>query len=194
MCIRPVMTYTCPVFAHAGPTALNDIQVIQNNIVKRATDTQWYIKNSVLHRDLKLPSIFKYMKDASERLFGIAINHPNPLISSAASYEAPPANHFIRRPRNVLTDRPNDLTAKRSHALTASLRRSLASDKADDSPWVTAETNIKFFGGFLVRESRTHPTHVDVWQLIRFFILLNRKEKTEKKTAFSLHPLTTAPA
>ncbi|GBP65510.1 hypothetical protein EVAR_98131_1 [Eumeta japonica] len=52
------------------------------------------------------------MKDASERFFSIAINHPNPLISSGASYEPPPTIHFIRRTQNVLTDPLDDLTTK----------------------------------------------------------------------------------
>ncbi|GBP01301.1 Probable RNA-directed DNA polymerase from transposon X-element [Eumeta japonica] len=112
MCIRPVMTYACPVFAHAAPTALQDLQVIQNKFCRRATGAQWYVKNSVLHRDLELPTLSKYMKDASERFFSIAINHPNPLISAAASYEAPPENHFLRRPRNALSDPPDDLTGE----------------------------------------------------------------------------------
>ncbi|GBP82987.1 Probable RNA-directed DNA polymerase from transposon X-element [Eumeta japonica] len=112
MCIRPVMTYACPVFAHAAPIALQDLQVIQNKFCRRATGAQWYVKNSVLHRDLELPTLSKFMKDASERFFSIAINHTNPLISAAASYEAPPENHFLRRPRNALSDPPDDLTAE----------------------------------------------------------------------------------
>ncbi|GBP67939.1 hypothetical protein EVAR_25335_1 [Eumeta japonica] len=40
MCIRPVMTYACPVFAHAAPTALQDLQVIQNKFCRRATGAQ----------------------------------------------------------------------------------------------------------------------------------------------------------
>ncbi|GBP98122.1 hypothetical protein EVAR_90270_1 [Eumeta japonica] len=56
MCIRPVMTYACPVFAHAA------------------------------------------------RL------HSRP--SAAASNEAPPENHFLRRPRNALSDPSDDLTAE----------------------------------------------------------------------------------
>ncbi|GBP59159.1 RNA-directed DNA polymerase from mobile element jockey [Eumeta japonica] len=120
MCIRPVMTYACPVFAHAAPTALQDLQVIQNKFCRRATGAQWYVKNSVLHRDLELPTLSKFMKDASERFFSIAINHTNPLISAAASYEAPPENHFLRRPRNALSDPPDDLTARPTRALATS--------------------------------------------------------------------------
>ncbi|GBP31169.1 hypothetical protein EVAR_21607_1 [Eumeta japonica] len=52
------------------------------------------------------------MKDASVRFFSVAESHPNPLLPAAASYEAQPPYHFIRRPRNVLTDPPNTLTPK----------------------------------------------------------------------------------
>ncbi|GBP32528.1 hypothetical protein EVAR_23939_1 [Eumeta japonica] len=45
-------------------------------------------------------------------LFDMAQNHPNPLIVSAATYEPPPAHHFLRRPRNVLSDPPDALTSE----------------------------------------------------------------------------------
>ncbi|GBP55242.1 GDP-fucose protein O-fucosyltransferase 2 [Eumeta japonica] len=112
MCIKPVMTYACPIFAHADPTALQDLQVIQNKFCRRATGAQWYLKNSVLHRDLELPTLSKYMKDASERFFSITISHPNPLISATTKYKAAPENHFLRRPRNALVDPPDDFTLR----------------------------------------------------------------------------------
>ncbi|GBP09097.1 hypothetical protein EVAR_3992_1 [Eumeta japonica] len=61
----------------------------------------------VLHRDLELPTISKYMKDASERFFS------NPLLSAAVFYEAPPLYYLIyARPWNALTDLPDALTAE----------------------------------------------------------------------------------
>ncbi|GBP24337.1 Probable RNA-directed DNA polymerase from transposon BS [Eumeta japonica] len=38
MCIRTVMTYACPVFAHATPKALHRLQVIKNKFCRVATD------------------------------------------------------------------------------------------------------------------------------------------------------------
>ncbi|GBP36323.1 Probable RNA-directed DNA polymerase from transposon X-element [Eumeta japonica] len=107
---KPVMTYASPVFAHARPDILYDLQVVQNNFCRRAADAPWYLKNSTLHRDFELPTISKFMKDASERFFDIASNNPNPLLVEAVTYEPPPPNHFCRRPRNVLIDPPDDLT------------------------------------------------------------------------------------
>ncbi|GBP87924.1 Probable RNA-directed DNA polymerase from transposon X-element [Eumeta japonica] len=64
-----------------------------------------------LGRDLELPIISKYMKDASKRFFDIAGSHPNELLRAAVNYEPPQSKHFIRRLRNVLNDPPDALTA-----------------------------------------------------------------------------------
>ncbi|GBP90907.1 Probable RNA-directed DNA polymerase from transposon X-element [Eumeta japonica] len=106
------MTYASTIFAHARPDRLNDLQIVQNKFCRRAADTPWYVKNSVLHRDLELPTISKYIEDASERFFDVASSHPNPLLVSAVSYEPPPSHHLCRRPRSILLDPPDDLTAK----------------------------------------------------------------------------------
>ncbi|GBP16390.1 RNA-directed DNA polymerase from mobile element jockey [Eumeta japonica] len=78
--------------------------------INSAVDAPWYVKNSVLHRDLELPTISTFMKDASERFFDEASSHPNPLLVLAVSYEPSPLHHFCRRPRNVPLDPPDDLT------------------------------------------------------------------------------------
>ncbi|GBP56338.1 Probable RNA-directed DNA polymerase from transposon BS [Eumeta japonica] len=111
MCIRTVMTYASPVFAHAAPKALHRLQVIQNKFCRAATDAHWCVRNSILHRDLELPTISKYMKDASKRFFDIAGSLPNALLRAAVDYQPPHPTHLIRRPRNVLTDPPDALTA-----------------------------------------------------------------------------------
>ncbi|GBP60836.1 Probable RNA-directed DNA polymerase from transposon X-element [Eumeta japonica] len=111
MCIRTVLTYASPDFAHAAPKALDRLQVIQNKFCRDATDAHWCVHNSILHRDLELPTIAKFMKDACKRFFDIAESHPNALLRSAVGYEPPQRHYFIRRPRNVLTDPPDALTA-----------------------------------------------------------------------------------
>ncbi|GBP35419.1 Probable RNA-directed DNA polymerase from transposon X-element [Eumeta japonica] len=85
-----------PIFAQAAPKALNSLQSTQNKFCRNVTYTHWYIRNSVLHRDLELPTIAKCMKDFSKRFFYIADSHPNPPPRSAVSYEAQPY-HLIRR-------------------------------------------------------------------------------------------------
>ncbi|GBP13807.1 RNA-directed DNA polymerase from mobile element jockey [Eumeta japonica] len=87
------------------------LQVIHNKFSRAATDAHRCVRNSVLHRDLELPTISKYMKDASKRFFDIAGSHPNALLRATVNYEPPHFRHFIRRPRNVLNDPPDVLTA-----------------------------------------------------------------------------------
>ncbi|GBP81497.1 hypothetical protein EVAR_64206_1 [Eumeta japonica] len=65
MCIRTVMTY-------ASPVSLTPLQ-----------------KHYIDYRDLELPTISKYMKDASKRFFDIAGSHPNALLRAAVDYQPP---------------------------------------------------------------------------------------------------------
>ncbi|GBP73430.1 RNA-directed DNA polymerase from mobile element jockey [Eumeta japonica] len=43
MCIRTVLTYASPVFAHAAPNRLK-LQVLQNKFCRTATDAHWCVK------------------------------------------------------------------------------------------------------------------------------------------------------
>ncbi|GBP75751.1 Probable RNA-directed DNA polymerase from transposon BS [Eumeta japonica] len=110
--IKTVLTYASLIFAHAAPSTLHKLQVLQSKFCRAATNAHCCVKNSIFHRDLEHPTISKYMKDASERVFSIAEIHPNPLLSAAVAYKAPPSYHLIRRPRNSLTDPPDALTAE----------------------------------------------------------------------------------
>ncbi|GBP91913.1 Probable RNA-directed DNA polymerase from transposon BS [Eumeta japonica] len=110
-CIRTVMTYASPVFAHADSKVLYRLQVVQNKFCRAATDAHWCVRNSILHRDMELLTLTKYMKDASKRFFDIAGSHPNALLRAAVDYQPPPPTHFLCRPRNVLIDPPDALTA-----------------------------------------------------------------------------------
>ncbi|GBP40938.1 Probable RNA-directed DNA polymerase from transposon X-element [Eumeta japonica] len=104
-------TFASPVFAHAAPKALDRLQIIQNKFCRAAMDAHWCVRSLILHRDLELPTISKYMKDASKQFFDIAGSRPNALLGAAVDYQPPPPTHFILRPRNVLNDPPDALTA-----------------------------------------------------------------------------------
>ncbi|GBP86427.1 hypothetical protein EVAR_61126_1 [Eumeta japonica] len=106
MCIGPVMTYESPVFAHALMHYMNCKWYKKNFIEEQLTH---HVMSETLH-STPLPTISKFMKDASERFFYIASSHPNPLLVAAVSYEPPPPNLFWGRPRNVPLDPPDDLT------------------------------------------------------------------------------------
>lgn len=109
VCIRPVMTYASIVFAHASPSNLRKFQVLQNRFIRNATGAPPYCRNVDLHRDVQLPTIAQWMKQASKRYFEAAPSHPNPLVRQAVNYQPDPrVRPRFRRPKNVLID-PDDL-------------------------------------------------------------------------------------
>ncbi|GBP44023.1 hypothetical protein EVAR_27192_1 [Eumeta japonica] len=83
------MTYAAPVFAHAN--------------LRHSTNSRFCKTTSA-----EPPAHPGHV----EKFFDTAANHPNPLLQTAVSYEPPPPHHFIRRPRNVLSDPPDELTAE----------------------------------------------------------------------------------
>ncbi|GBP97633.1 RNA-directed DNA polymerase from mobile element jockey [Eumeta japonica] len=105
VCIRPVMTYAVPVFAHANPKALYQLQILQNNFCRRASGT--LVRPERYPYRLRTPHDFQIHARHVEKFFDTAANHPNPLLQTAVSYK-PPLHHFIRRPRNVLSDPPDE--------------------------------------------------------------------------------------
>ncbi|GBP22788.1 Probable RNA-directed DNA polymerase from transposon X-element [Eumeta japonica] len=110
MCIRTVMTRVARLRSRRSK-ALHRLQVIQNKFCRAATDAHWCVRNSILHRDLELPTISKYMKDASKRFFDIAGSHPNALLRAAVEYQAAHPTHPSVGHETYFTDPPDALTA-----------------------------------------------------------------------------------
>ncbi|GBP36140.1 RNA-directed DNA polymerase from mobile element jockey [Eumeta japonica] len=137
MCIRTVLTYASPVFAHVAPKA------------------HWCVRNSILHRDLELPTITKYMKDALKRFFDIAGSHPNALLHAVVDYEPPLSTHFIRRPRNVLNDLPDVRSSTLLHP--AAVNRLQPGRRNGNRP-VTVSSDILYRDDTLQESSIGHVT------------------------------------
>nr|AAQ09230.1 reverse transcriptase-like [Antheraea mylitta] len=111
-CIRPVITYSCPVFAHMSKDNFHKLQVFQNRVLRKVTGTPWYIRRVDLHRNLEIPSIWTYVKSLTISYFEKAANHPSPLVVSAANYQpVPNAARPRRRPRHIFIDPPDEITA-----------------------------------------------------------------------------------
>lgn len=134
-CIRPVMTYASVVFAHAANSHLHRLQNVQNRFMRGATAAPWYLRNVDLHRDLDLPTVRSFMKDASQAYFDKALSHPNPLVAGAANYDVgsfrPQRGPRRRFPRHVLDDPDDAITIANApkpdttHPATLNLHTSL---------------------------------------------------------------------
>ncbi|GFT19651.1 RNA-directed DNA polymerase from mobile element jockey [Trichonephila clavipes] len=55
--LRPMLTYAAAVWGAAAPTPIKTVQTMQNKILRIMTNAPWYIRNSVLHHDLKIDPI-----------------------------------------------------------------------------------------------------------------------------------------
>ncbi|CAG5052937.1 unnamed protein product [Parnassius apollo] len=120
VCIRPIMTYVAPIFAHAKPKVINELQIVQYLFCRRVTNSPYYVRNADLHRDLELPTIQQFLKSLSERFFKASESHPNDLIRETDDYAAPIHTPYsVRRPRNSLSDPPNKLLADLNCLLAA---------------------------------------------------------------------------
>lgn len=122
-CIRPIMTYACPVFAQAHDRTIHRMQTLQNRFLRRATGAPWYLRNDQLHVDLRIPTLKQFMKRLSKRYFDTAEKHSNPLIVSAARY-VPSQISRVRRPRHTLVQPDDPITIlQESRRETSTLRK-----------------------------------------------------------------------
>lgn len=67
--IRPQMLYAAPIWAYAGPAAVNRFQVIQNRALRSVVDAPWYVRNRQLHRDLNMTLIHDQAKEVATKFF-----------------------------------------------------------------------------------------------------------------------------
>ncbi|GBO46472.1 RNA-directed DNA polymerase from mobile element jockey [Araneus ventricosus] len=52
--LRPILTYASEIWGLAVKTHLKKVQIMQNKILRIMTNAPWYIRNDVIHKDLKL--------------------------------------------------------------------------------------------------------------------------------------------
>ena len=64
----------------ASNTHIHKIQVLQNNILRMAIDAPWFVKNTTIHQDIKLPIVKDTLRQTYSRHHSTLTVHPNPLI------------------------------------------------------------------------------------------------------------------
>lgn len=70
--LKPVWIYGIQICGCAKQVHLNSIQTFQNKVLRNIVNAPWYVRNSDLHRDLKIPLVYdeirKYARNHRERL------------------------------------------------------------------------------------------------------------------------------
>ena len=83
---------------HTLDAHIHKIQVLKNRILRMAIHTQWYVKNTTIHRDIKLPFIGDTLH---KHIHGtMVIVHLNPFIRHSPLSMPPAIQHrHLRRNR-----------------------------------------------------------------------------------------------
>ncbi|GBN19032.1 putative RNA-directed DNA polymerase from transposon X-element [Araneus ventricosus] len=99
--LRPVISYSSPVWGAAAKTHIKKLESLQNSTLRMITDVPWFIRNKNILHDLKVPTIKDFFSKLAINFFNQIDNHSNPAIRSIPTYD-PSTNRKKRRPRTLL--------------------------------------------------------------------------------------------
>lgn len=87
-CIRPLLTYACPVFANVANCHMNKLQLFQNKLLRMINDVRWHDFMSVkkLHELSNVPTISKFISRVTDNFYSNVKDHANDLFSSLGNY------------------------------------------------------------------------------------------------------------
>lgn len=90
--ILPIILYACPAWATASKSHIRPLQSIQNLTLRQIANAPWYVRNSTLHRDLKIIPIADLIQNITRKQFEDIPLHPNQLLIEATTYNAEDIN------------------------------------------------------------------------------------------------------
>ncbi|BES89765.1 Reverse transcriptase (RNA-dependent DNA polymerase) [Nesidiocoris tenuis] len=79
MLIRPIWQYGCSIWGASCATQIRRIQAQQNRVLRLITDAPWFVRSSILHRDLDIQMVQEVIQSTSTRTHQTMTNHPNPV-------------------------------------------------------------------------------------------------------------------
>lgn len=75
--LKPVWCYGIQIFGCAKATHLSSIQTFQNKVLRNVVNAPWYVRNSDIHRDLKVPFVKDEVRKCALRHRERLTNHVN---------------------------------------------------------------------------------------------------------------------
>jgi len=103
--LAPNWKYGCQIWGLACDSHIKRIQAIQNKVARLITGCEWFVRNTTLHRDLKLATVFDEINKHSSRYHDRLERHRNRL-ASALNRSRPPRRLNRRQPRDLITRSP----------------------------------------------------------------------------------------
>jgi len=92
--IKPIWTYGIELWGSASPSNIEKLQRTQSKILRKMVGAPWYIKNTNIHRDLKIPMVDDEISRKINKYTQKLSTHPNAL---AANLLRPSEIHRLRR-------------------------------------------------------------------------------------------------
>lgn len=65
--IKPIWTYGIQLWGCAKQTHIKQIQTFQNKVLRNIVGAPWYVRNSDIHRDLGIPSVYEEIRSCAMR-------------------------------------------------------------------------------------------------------------------------------
>jgi hypothetical protein len=95
--IRPIWQYACSIWWNSASNTH------QNRILRMVINAPWYVRNTTIHKDMKIPFVTQTLHNTYLRHHTTLIIHPNPLISNIPQHMQP--DRRLKRKRH--TDIPH---------------------------------------------------------------------------------------
>ncbi|KAH8416873.1 hypothetical protein KR222_009499, partial [Zaprionus bogoriensis] len=103
--IAPIWRYGCQIWEITCDSQIRRVQVAQNKILRLITGCEWYIRNTMLHNDLNMATVFDEINKHSSRYNDRLQQHRNRLARILAT-ESPTRRLKRRKPRDLMTRCP----------------------------------------------------------------------------------------
>ncbi|GFU63228.1 probable RNA-directed DNA polymerase from transposon BS [Trichonephila clavipes] len=85
--LRPILLYASPIWASAAVPHLKKLHVFQNKHLRKITNAPWFVRNEILHKDLKIDPILDFFKNQSKKFFDRLHQLPNQSIRVIPAYD-----------------------------------------------------------------------------------------------------------
>ena len=100
--LRPILTYASAAWAF-HKTNRQRLQVFQNRTLRLITNPGRFVRNTTIHRDLKIPTIKEFMTHDATNLYTRAQGSRHTLLRNLGDYSAE-IRHIHKRPKHLIDD------------------------------------------------------------------------------------------
>ncbi|GFT71621.1 RNA-directed DNA polymerase from mobile element jockey [Trichonephila clavipes] len=97
--LRPVLLYVSPVWGHAAKTYINRLETSQNVLIRKLTNSPWFVRNADLRFALNLTTVREFIKKIATKFFTNLELIDNRTLRKIEIYTPDPN---FNRPRNIL--------------------------------------------------------------------------------------------